>query len=184
MEHKETMPLGVVIERRESSSRWQRWAFQPIAVIPGAPPVEGWREIMTGPGWMHFHIGTLPAELYRSQTPAYLHNLSMTRPSVYVVLRQDPDAPEDQPYRPLLVTLSPYEAEEYAISGDEIVDAVAMPDAVMEWMQAYIDKRHVEQPFIKRQRDKHKEAQTESPMPLDVYGKPVRGGGGGGRGNV
>lgn len=175
MERTETLPLGIVVERRESSNRWQPWVFRPVAVIPGAGPVAGWQEMMAGPGWTRFHVGTLTAELYRSQTPAYLHNLSMARPSVYVVLRRDPDAGEDTPFQPHLVTLSPYESEEYSISGDELVDAVPMPDSVMAWLQTYVDQHHVEQPFIKRQRDKHRNQQGESPVPLDVYGKPVRG---------
>ena len=172
-----SMPLGIVIERHKSANRWQDWRFQPVAVIPGAPDVAGWSEMLRGEGWVRYHAATLTVWLYRTQTPAYLHNLSMEQPVVYIVLRRDPDQPEEFAFQPLLVTVSPYEAEEYLISGDEIVEPVAMPDVVMGWIQDFIDSNHVDQPFVKRQRDKHKEKRPDSPLPLDAYGKPIRQGG-------
>lgn len=172
------MPMGVVIERHRSTSPWQDWRFQPVAVIPGAPDVAGWTEMVRGEDWVRYHAATLPVWLYRTQTPAYLHNLSMERPAVYIVLRRDPGAPEEFAFQPLLATVSPYEAEDYLISGDEIVEPVPMPEIVMGWLQEFIDSNHVEQPFVKRQRDRHKNRRQDSPLPLDAYGKPLREGGG------
>ena len=31
------MPLGVVVERRETANRWQKVAWQAVDVLPGAP---------------------------------------------------------------------------------------------------------------------------------------------------
>src|SRR5690606_30672543 len=39
MERRISMPLGVVVERREIDNRWQPFAWKAVAVIPGAPPV-------------------------------------------------------------------------------------------------------------------------------------------------
>ena len=55
------MPLGVVVERRELDNRWQRFAWKPVAVIPGAPPITGWRELARGERFVRWHAATLTA---------------------------------------------------------------------------------------------------------------------------
>jgi hypothetical protein len=68
MERSISMPLGVVVERRELDNRWQRFAWKPVAVIPGAAPVTEWRELMRGEGFVRWHAATLPLELHRKET--------------------------------------------------------------------------------------------------------------------
>ncbi|MGH6912214.1 MAG: DUF3305 domain-containing protein [Geminicoccaceae bacterium] len=161
MERRASMPLGVVIERRRSKSPWQEWIWRPVSVIPGAPAVgaEG-RELIHGEGWTHYHAATLPLELHRGETEAYLLNLSQRPPRVYVVLRPASE-PCPHPYRPLLVTASPYEAESYQESGDEIVEGVVMPELVVSWVQAFVQRHHVDRPFVKRKRWKLGAPSTE-----------------------
>ena len=88
MERSIRMPLGVVVERRELDNRWQRWAWKAVAVIPGAPPVEEWRELVRGERFVRWHAATLLLELHRAETEAYRVNLSGRSPAVYVVLRK------------------------------------------------------------------------------------------------
>jgi len=49
----------VVVERRELDDRWQRFAWKPVAVIPGAPPITLWREFARGERFVGWHAATL-----------------------------------------------------------------------------------------------------------------------------
>jgi hypothetical protein len=154
MEQSACMALGVVVERRRSSSPWQDWAWRPVSVLVGCPPLGGeWRELMRGETWTHYHAANLPLELHRTETDAYLLNLAQRPPRVYVVLRPASE-PGPYPLRPLLITASPLEAEGYLSTGEEIVEGVPMPAAVVGWLQGFVKRHHVERPFIKRKRSK------------------------------
>jgi hypothetical protein len=153
MERSISMPLGVVIERREIDHRWQKWRWTPLAVIPGAPPVDEWRELMRGDRFVRWHAATLPLELHRTETEAYRVNLSGRSPAIYVVLRKVEPSARTAGYDigPFALTASPYDAEGY-MGGDDLVEAVPMPEGLMAWVQAFVDRHHVDQPFVKRKR--------------------------------
>lgn len=152
MEQSAQMLLGVVVERRRSKSPWQDWSWRPVAVIVGAPPLgPEWRELVRADDWTRYHAANLPLALSRSETEAYILNLSQRPPRIYVVLRASGGA-EAQPYRALLITASPSEAEAYLSSGDEIVEGVPMPAPVIAWLEAFVARHHVERPFVKRKR--------------------------------
>ena len=139
----QSMPMGVVIERRRIDNPWQDHSWMPVAVIPGAAPVADWLTLREGDGWTHFHAATLDLELFRGETEGYRFNLSQRPPVVFVVLRRGEEA-DDPEVLPFLVTACPYEAESYAESGDEIVEGVAMPDEVVAWLQDFVDRHHVD----------------------------------------
>jgi hypothetical protein len=149
MERRIRMSLGVVVERRELDNRWQRWGWKPVAVIPGAPPVDAWRELIRGERFVRWHAATLHLELHRADTEAYRANLSGKVPAIYVGLRRQSGGEHE--YAPFLATASPYEAAGYT---EDIVEAVPMPDALIAWVQAFVDRHHVDEPFEKRERDK------------------------------
>lgn len=157
MERRISMPLGVVVERREIDNRWQPFAWKAAAVIPGAPPVEAWRELERGERFVRWHAATLPLELHRAETEAYRVNLSGRSPGIYVVLR--PIRPSERTagneVAPFLVTASPYEAEGY-LEGDDLVEAAPMPEALAAWMRAFVERHHVDRPFVKRERKRAK----------------------------
>ena len=158
MEKQEQLPLGIVLERRDIDNPWQDHAWRPVAVFPGAPaldPRAGWPKLAEGEGWAHFHAGTLVLELFRRETEGYKVNLSQRPPSLFVVLRSGEDMDCDHDMVPFLVTACPYEAQDYLDSGDELIEAVAMPEGVAAFVQAYIDAHHVDEPFIKRKRKRH-----------------------------
>ena len=156
MERRISMPLGVVVERRELDNRWQRFAWQPVAVIPGAPPVGPWRELVRGGRFVRWHAATLPLVLHRTETEAYRANLSGRMPAIYVVLREQAAGPHE--YVPFLVTASPYEA---AGCAEDIVEPVPMPDGLLAWVQDFVQRHHIEQPFEKRKRDKPKSGASD-----------------------
>ena len=157
MEKSETMPLGVVIERRRSDHPWSDYAWRPVAVIPGAPardPQSEWIELRQGEDWVQYHCGTLPLELFRAETEGYKVNLSQKPPRIFVLLRREDDLNSSHDYVPFLVTASPYEAQDYLDSGEEIVEGVPMPEDVAAFVQDFVDAHHKEEVFVKRKRKK------------------------------
>lgn len=157
MEKSESVPLGVVIERRRSDHRWSNDIWRPVAVFTGAPDLDPrgpWTRMREGEGWVQFHGGTLTLELFRAETEAYKVNLSQNPPRVFVLLRREDDPESAHDFVPFLVTASPYEAQDYLDSGEEIVEPVAMPEEVIAFTQAFIEAHHVEEVFTKRKRKK------------------------------
>lgn len=153
-ERRIAMPLGVVVERHELDNRWQKWRWQPVGVIPGAPPLDAWKELARGERWVRWHAATLPLELHRKETEAYKVGLSTHPPKVYVVLRRAAAPEPGREMTPFLVTASPFEAQDYLDSGEDVVEGVAMPEGVVAWVQAFVDRHHVDEPFKKRKRDR------------------------------
>lgn len=155
LEKMETMALGVVLERRRSQSPWQEWTWRPVAVIPGAPAVEGeWRLLREGDGWAHFHAATLPLELYRSDTDGYRLNLSQEPPRLWIALKAD-DTGAPGAMVPFFVTASAHECEVYQVSGQEVVETVPMPPEVLALLRDFVEQHHVDVPFEKRERKRH-----------------------------
>jgi hypothetical protein len=153
----QSLPIGVVVERRLIDNKWQDYSWSPVAVIPGAPPMDPstdvWKLLREGDDWSHFHVGTLNLELFVGETEGYRSNLSGDASYVYVVLTKGEEADEPE-VMPFLVTVCPYEAESYTEGGEEIVEGVPMPDEIVAWVQAFIDEHHVDVPFKKRKQKK------------------------------
>ncbi|MBV2359433.1 DUF3305 domain-containing protein [Thalassococcus sp. CAU 1522] len=146
------MPIGVVLRKAPGVTRWAQWCWRAVAVLPGAGPAD-WRELRREGDTVEFHAATVTLELHGADTEAYLHGLMAQVPSIYVVLR-DSGEPGDCPLEVTLVTASPYEAQDYTDSGEEIVEKVAMPPGLMAWVQDFVNEFHVEEEFVKRKRDK------------------------------
>lgn len=149
------MELGVVVERRKVDHPWQTHELLPVAVIPGAPPVDAPRELAHGDGWVRYHAATLTLELHRKETEAYKTNLSSDPPQIYVVLRSEDDDEAEADPTCFLVTASAYEAQDYLDTGEDIVEGVAMPDGVLAWVENFVARHHVDVPFKKRKRTPH-----------------------------
>jgi hypothetical protein len=63
-------------------------------------------------------------------------------------------AESDPPYELFKVTADPTEGEAQTETGVNLVEAVAMPDAVREALEDFVAEHHVEQTFFKRKRDR------------------------------
>jgi hypothetical protein len=153
------MPVSVVVERRAANSPWIDHVWRPIGVLPVAANDHG-RLLAEGEGFAQFHGGTLDIELFRGETEGYLNNLSQVSPVVYVVLRKNEDAqnPEEGlEYEPFLATVCPYEAMGYSEGNDDVVEGVPMPPEVMAWVQAFVQRHHVDTPFVKRKNKRHQD---------------------------
>ncbi len=154
----DTLPLGVVLERRRSDHPWQDNVWRPSGVIPGAPTLDphgSWTLLREGEGFAQYHGGTLTLSLFRKETEAYKVNLSQEPPRIFVILRSEDEPGSAHDIVPFLVTASPYEAQDYLDSGEEIVEGVPMPPDVIAFVQAYVEANHVDEPFYKRKRKRH-----------------------------
>ena len=153
MKNIETMPIGVVLERREIDNPWQDHIWSAVAVIPGAEPVDEWRLLASDEGWAQFHAATLPLELHRTETESYRTNLADNPPRIFVLLRED-EEDDDHDVYPFLVTVSVYEAQDY-LDSDDLFAGVTMPDAIIAWVQPFIDAHHAANTFYTNTRNRH-----------------------------
>ena len=146
-----TMPVGVVVRRMPGVTRWAKWAWRAVAVLPGAGPAD-WRELRREGEAVEFHAGTAPLTLWRTETEAYRVALANTPPIVFVVMRNSETGDPERPLNLVTVTASAYEAQDYTDSGEEIVEPVPMPAGLIAWVRDFCDRHHKEEPFVKRQR--------------------------------
>ena len=171
-----TMPVGIVLRKTPGVTRWAAWHWTASAVLPGAPPAD-WRVIRQEGAAVEYHAATLTLELHGAETEAYVHGLGARDPSVYVVMR--PKLGEI-PLEVVLVTASPYEAQDYCDSGEDIVEKVPMPVGLIAWVRDFVDEFHEDEVFIKRRRDRTRVDLKEDGLgdprvekAADIYASPA-----------
>lgn len=146
-----SIPLGVILRRSPGVTRWAAWSWKAVGVLPGAP-AESWRLLRRDGDVTDYHAATRELTLHRSETEAYLTALADHPPSVYVIMRELPS--EEAPFDVVLVTASPFEAQYYSDSAEEIIERVPISAGLIAWINDFIDAHHEEVPFVKRRRDK------------------------------
>lgn len=173
------MPLGVVVRKTPGVTRWAKWNWSAVAVLPGAAPA-CWLELRREGEAVEYHAATLPLTLWATDTEAYLANLSDSSPSVYVVMRDE--GPEDAPLSMHLLTASPYEGQDYADNGEDIVEKVPMPEGLVAWVRDFALTYHEHETFVKRRRDRERvdlqedgKGDARIRQASDVYRAPNRG---------
>lgn len=171
------IPVGVVLRRRPGATRWTKWAYTPIAVLPGAPEA-AWRLLREDGPIAEFHAATVPIELHRADVEAYRVSLTMEPPSLFVVLREA-EAGSEHDVVVHQVTASAYEAQDYADGSEETVEPVPMPEGIVALIRDFVDAHFVDTPFVKRKRDKKRVDLTDDGIgdvrirqTADVYRAP------------
>ncbi|MEM9249464.1 MAG: DUF3305 domain-containing protein [Pseudomonadota bacterium] len=143
-----TVPVGIVLRRTPGATRWAKYAWKAVAILPGAAPAD-WQELRRDGAAVEYHAATVPLEFWRSDTEAYCTALSAQVPTVGIVM-SDAGARMEI----LLATASPYEAQDYLDSGEEVVELVPMPPTLVALIRDFIAEHHHEEPFVKRRRDR------------------------------
>ena len=146
-----SLNLGVVMRRTPGVTRWAAWAWKAVGVLPGASAAN-WRVLREEDGATEYHADTVPLTLWSSEAEAYMTGLSEQVPSIYVVLRENPE--QDPGLEVLLVTASPFEAQDYADNGDDLVEKVPMTAGLIAWISEFAEAHFHHEEFIKRRRDK------------------------------
>lgn len=150
----ETMPIGVILRRSPGGSRWAKWRWRVVGVLPGAGAADGRLLRSSGEGAAateERHAATLTLTLHRADVEAYQAGLANTPPLIWVILRTEGVHAEPTAH---FVTASPFEAQDYADSGEEIVEAVPAPPPVVAWISDFTAAHWREEPFKKRRRDR------------------------------
>ena len=130
-----SISLGIVIRKVPGVTRWVDHVWKAVAVLPGAGPAH-WKELRRDGDAIEYHAATVQLELFRTDTEAYLHGLSTKIPAIYVVMREASGA---DPLDVVLATASPYDAQDYADTGEELVEKVPMPEGLVAWIRDYVE---------------------------------------------
>ncbi|MEM0946613.1 MAG: DUF3305 domain-containing protein [Pseudomonadota bacterium] len=169
-----TMPVGVVVRRAPGVTRWAKWSWRVTSVLPGAAP-GNWREIGREGEAIDYHAATAPLTLHRTETEAYIPALANDPPLVWVIFQAGED---DKPFV-LTVTASAYEAQDYSDNGEDLVEAIPMPEGLAAWVNDFVKRHHVEEAFVKRKRRRYFDDRTEDGIgdarvrqTADVYRTP------------
>ncbi|MEP3277965.1 MAG: DUF3305 domain-containing protein [Stappiaceae bacterium] len=149
-----SIPLGIVVEKRQSKHPWADWIWKPVAVFMNADETADWQEMRRDETHVRYHAATLLLTLHRKETEALRLNLMLPEPELYVVLQENEDHKSEFPYLAKFVTASSYDAQDYHDAGDDIIEKVAMPEGVAVLIQAFVEEHHVEETFKKRRRDR------------------------------
>ena len=144
------LPVGVVVEKRKLNNRWAEFSWRPLAVLPGAPDTAPWTKLDEQHEVRRFYAGAHEIELFPASGAYYRDNLTSGDPSLWVVLRPTGSEP---PFEVFAVTADPNEGEAFTQAGNDLVEAVAMPEPIREAIEAFVAEHHIETQFVKRQRD-------------------------------
>lgn len=147
----DVMPVGVVLRRAPGVTRWAKWTWSVSGLLPAAAPAD-WQLLRQEGDSTEYHAATLPLELHRAEAEAYMQALTTTPPSLYVIMRETSEGAF--PLELTLITASPFEAQDYADSGEELVEKVAMPAGLVAWLRDFTLAHFQEEEFKKRRRDK------------------------------
>jgi hypothetical protein len=153
-----TIAVGIVVERSKSAGPWTDFLWRPITALGGAPDTPPRTKLSDDGERATFFVGSADIELYRSEAGNYRQNL-------LVEIRR---TEADPPYVLAAVTVDPAEGESWAALGNDLVDTVTMPAAVEALVAEFVSEHYVEEPFLKRQRDRaHPETLARRPSAAD-----------------
>jgi uncharacterized protein DUF3305 len=145
------IPLGIVVERRKARSEWIDFVWRPVAALAGAPEAEQWTMLKEDGEAASFYAGVAQIELFPTETAYYRDNLATGAPLLWVVLRPSSGA---WPYELFKVTADPHEGEALTETGADLIETIAMPDAIAEEIAGFVARHHVEHSFVKRKRER------------------------------
>jgi hypothetical protein len=150
------IPVGVVAERRPGVTPWAEFAWAATAVLEDAPTIPAWTTLREEDGHTQFFAGHAEVALHPTDTDNYIHNLQQEPPRIWVVLRPTESAPG---YALQTVTVDAGEAQLYAESGSDLLEALPMPPGLRLVLERFVAEHHRVREFHKRKRDR---ADTDS----------------------
>ncbi|MXQ06335.1 DUF3305 domain-containing protein [Alphaproteobacteria bacterium GH1-50] len=147
------IPLGVVLRRSPGVTRWAKWAWKAVALIPGATEA-GWRVLREENGHTEYLAAVARLELHATEVGSYRTSLMMTPPSIFVVLDKGAHVENEHGVDVHVVTASADIAGDYTDSAEVLVEPVAMPDALVAMIRDFCEAHYRETEFKKRRRDR------------------------------
>ncbi|MGP1396575.1 MAG: DUF3305 domain-containing protein [Inquilinaceae bacterium] len=140
---KETLRVGVVAGSHPPLNPWAERMLRPVALMADLPTLAPGTLMSDADGVRTVYLGDHGLTLHSGETGHYRDNLAAARPAVWVSLADD---------RVQMVTVDPYEGESLASDPARVVEAVAMPPAIVDRLTAFVAAHHVEEVFHKRRR--------------------------------
>ncbi|MBI4367332.1 MAG: DUF3305 domain-containing protein [Deltaproteobacteria bacterium] len=132
-------------------NQWADYYWRAVGVLAGQPETAAWTKISDDGERATFYAGAAEIELYRTETTYYRSNLESGAPALWVALRA---AEGETPFTVAVVTADPTEGESLTETGTDLIEQVPMPEVIQETVAAFVAQHHVEQPFVKRKRDR------------------------------
>ncbi len=173
----DSVNIGVIMERHPVDHPWQDHEWRVAAVVPDPP--EGLEPDAGSGGQRLILAGIHPLRLHSTEIAAYVENLTSPQAALYMVLRPGAEMGSDLPWVLDRVTANPYEAQYYINDEEMLVEKFPMPEAVREWLEAYVAGNYKDEPFRKRKRDKvETEAYRFGQEPIVELRKRLRPAGG------
>lgn len=153
MPHSFSIPMGVVLRRRPGVTRWAKWAWTAVAVLPNAGP-GGFRVLREEDDVTDFHAATVPMDLHHTECDGYRTSLMMSPPSVFAVLDKGTNADNEHGIAVHTVTANADLALDWQDSAEMIVEPIAMPEMLISMVRDFCEVHFENEPFVKRKRDK------------------------------
>ena len=144
-----SIAVGVVVQRTKAASQWVDYLWRSVTVLPGVPETEPWTRLSDDGEVVTYYVGSTEIGLFESDTSQYRDNLFSGAPSLWVTLRPTGGEP---PYELWSVTADSSEGESLATTGQDLVDAVPMPDEIADAVAQFVTEHHIERIFYKRKR--------------------------------
>jgi hypothetical protein len=146
----EAIGVAVLVERRPANSPWQDWSWRAVAVLAEAPAAAPWTLLRESAGVALFLAGTARVELHPTDAENYAHNLAAAEPLVWVVLRPAEVAPGLALH---VVTVDAGEAHHYADVGNDLLEALPLPDFLGQPLRDFVARHHRPRVQHKRRRN-------------------------------
>lgn len=134
-----TIPIGVIVACETVAHPWKDQVWRPVAVVLDAEPGLVWRELHRSDGIVQYLAPVTSFTLRPRDAVGYRINLANGEPVIYVVLRDAPPCGASWPVEVCLVTASPLEVQDLGDAGEDTVYRVAMPDALVARVRAFVD---------------------------------------------
>lgn len=168
---RETVEVGVIVERQALQNPWVDHAWRPVAVLAGTPAAAPWTVLSENPQATRYYAGAFQLEFFGSETTMYRENLRSGNPSLWVSLRPAESPPGIVLH---LVTADPAEGEALTEPGTDVIETVPMPLDIQSRLAAFVEAHHVERPFVKRKRDRADPEAMATRAPHPTSGKGTK----------
>lgn len=140
---REVVRVAVLGVSHPPANKWARRVTRPAAAMAEIPELAR-GALMAEQGEVRtYYMGDHGVILHSGETAHYIDNLRAAQPSLWVSC----DAGEVR-----LVSADPYEGEAMASDPERLVEALAMPPAIVARIDAFIQAHHVQEVFHKRKR--------------------------------
>jgi len=151
-----TIDVGVIAEKRKAHTKWAEDIWLPTAIIDGQLSQEPGQIMRKTESAESYFMGLAEIYCHAKETESYIHNFESEVPCVFVVLRRDEENEHRLPWYVHVVTVSPYEAQDYADTAEDIIERVTMPLSIAKAVMDFTDQHHEEVVFKKRKRHNYK----------------------------